>query len=206
MLDLPITFQEAMSHQGPTLAELFEVVIAFLRGRRDVVVFGAYAVNAYVESPRMTADIDLMSTNTDRLLPELCTLLHERFRIAARVRSVANGRGFRVYQLRKGEKNRHLVDVRSVDSLPSSRDIDGVSVVQPEELVILKLRSLVARRNTDKGLSDRLDLHRLLFAYPEFRDPRGPVYVLLDGATSDVLAMWHEILAEDIEPDDDDAY
>ena len=49
------------------LATIHEAVLEFLRGRDDVVVFGATAVNAYVEEPRMTQDIDLMSTRAEDL-------------------------------------------------------------------------------------------------------------------------------------------
>jgi hypothetical protein len=205
MLDLPVTFKEAMAQEKPTLAEVFEVILTHLRGRKDVAVFGAYAVNAYVEPPRMTADIDIMSTDADALLSSLCDLLRERFHIAVRVRSVANGRGFRIYQLRK-DQNRHLVDVRSVDALPTSQEIDGVMVVRPEDLVILKLQGLVARRNTDKGLSDRLDLHRMLLTYPEYRATSGPIFKRLHDATPEVRAAWVEILAERIDRANDDEY
>lgn len=40
------------------LATIQEAVPDFLRGRSDAVVFGAQAVNAYVDEPRMTQDID----------------------------------------------------------------------------------------------------------------------------------------------------
>lgn len=43
------------------LATIQESVLEFLRGRDDAVVFGAQAVNAYVQESRMTQDIDLLS-------------------------------------------------------------------------------------------------------------------------------------------------
>ena len=43
------------------LATIQDAVLDFLRGRKDAVVFGAQAVNAYVDEPRMTQDIDLLS-------------------------------------------------------------------------------------------------------------------------------------------------
>jgi hypothetical protein len=44
------------------LATIHQAVLEFLRGRDDAVVFGAQAVNAYVGEPRMSQDIDLVST------------------------------------------------------------------------------------------------------------------------------------------------
>ena len=50
-----------MSESLP-LATIQEAVLEFLRGRDDAVMFGAQAVNAYVPEPRMSQDIDLLST------------------------------------------------------------------------------------------------------------------------------------------------
>jgi hypothetical protein len=205
MLDLPVTFKESMTQEKPTLADVFDAVLVFLAGRQDVVVFGSFAVNAYAEPPRMTADIDMMSTNADRLLIELCEMLRDRFHVAVRVRSVAQGRGFRIYQLRKPE-NRHLIDVRSVDALPSNRRIGNVLVVQPEDLVVMKLKSFASRRHTDKGISDRLDIHRMLLTYPDFRTPGGPIDQRLQDADPRTLDAWSEIRSERIERADDDEY
>ena len=47
------------------LATLQHAVLEFLRGRDDVVVFGAQAGNAYVNEPRMTQDLDLLSTHAE---------------------------------------------------------------------------------------------------------------------------------------------
>ena len=57
------------------LATIHEAVLEFLRGRDDVVVFGATAVNAYVSEPRMTQDIDLMSTRARELAEDLSAYL-----------------------------------------------------------------------------------------------------------------------------------
>ena len=83
------------------LADVFRVVLAFVADRDDAVLFGAQAVNAYCEPPRMTGDIDLMSTRARLLAEDIRTLLAERFGIAVRVRDVAAREGFRIYQLRK---------------------------------------------------------------------------------------------------------
>jgi hypothetical protein len=48
-----LTFQEFAMREPLPLATLHEAVLEFVRGRDDVVVFGATAVNAYVSEPRM---------------------------------------------------------------------------------------------------------------------------------------------------------
>jgi len=42
-----------------TLGEIHSVVLNFLKGRVDSMVFGAQAVNLYVDEPRMTQDVYL---------------------------------------------------------------------------------------------------------------------------------------------------
>ncbi|MEO1403674.1 MAG: hypothetical protein AAFV72_20850, partial [Cyanobacteria bacterium J06635_1] len=73
------------------LATIQAAVLDFLRHRDDVVVFGAQAVNAWVNEPRMTQDIDLMSPRASELATEICALLSERFSIAVRIRDVKAG-------------------------------------------------------------------------------------------------------------------
>src|SRR5437762_4039269 len=92
------------------LAKIQEAILEFLRHRDDAVLFGAQAVNAYVDDPRMTQDIDILSPRAAELAEELRSHLGRTFGIAVRVRVVAEGKGFRVFQLRE-PKNRHLADV-----------------------------------------------------------------------------------------------
>jgi hypothetical protein len=49
-----ITFEEFATGEQLPLATIHEAVLDFLRGRNDVVVCGAQAVNAYVGEPRMS--------------------------------------------------------------------------------------------------------------------------------------------------------
>src|ERR1044072_5059042 len=123
-----LTFQEFAMREPLPLATVHEAVLEFVRGRDDVVVFGATAVNAYVSEPRMTQDIDLMSTRAAELAEELREYLNERFKIAVRVRLIGGGKVYRVFQIRK-EGNRHLVDVRPVTKLPNAELIEGVQVI-----------------------------------------------------------------------------
>jgi hypothetical protein len=62
-----LTFQEFIMSEALPLATIQEAVLEFLRGRDDVVVFGAQAVNAYVPEPRMSQDIDLLSPRAAEL-------------------------------------------------------------------------------------------------------------------------------------------
>ena len=61
------------------LATIQNAVLEFLRDREDAVVFGAQAVNAYVGDPRMTQDIDLLSTRAEDLAQELRDYLNKSF-------------------------------------------------------------------------------------------------------------------------------
>src|SRR5437773_10280263 len=129
-----LTFEEfAMREQLP-LATIHDAVLEFLRGRDDVVVFGAQAVNAYVSEPRMTQDIDLLSPRAEAFAQELREHLQQRFRIAVRVREVRERRGYRLFQVRKSG-NRHLVDVRPAATLPSAQRIGEVLVIAAADLV-----------------------------------------------------------------------
>src|ERR1044071_8268161 len=102
-----LTFQEFIMNEPLPLSTIQQAVLEFLRDRDDVVVFGAQAVNAYVSEPRMTQDIDLLSTRAAEFVQELRDHLSERFHIAVRVRQVGEGRGYRLFQVRKSG-NRHL--------------------------------------------------------------------------------------------------
>ena len=188
------------------LAMVQEAVLEFLRGRDDAAVFGAQAVNAYVDEPRMTQDVDILSTRAAELAEELRSLLHDRFRMAVRVRSVAQGVGYRLYQVRK-PKNRHLVDVRSVEALPACHRLQKVLILAPAELIGRKVLSMIGRPRTPKGLMDAADLRRLLLRFPELKTGEGAVSEALRsmGAPDEALDAWHALVAEEILPEDEDA-
>ncbi|MGB3200525.1 MAG: hypothetical protein WBA99_06465, partial [Nodosilinea sp.] len=56
-----LTFHEFAMGETLPLATLQAGVLEFLKQRDDAVLFGAQAVNAWVNEPRMTQDIDLLS-------------------------------------------------------------------------------------------------------------------------------------------------
>ena len=205
LFDAPLTFREFMSREEVPLASIFREAFELLATRDDAVLFGAQAVNAYCDPPRMTADLDVLSLDAAGLAEELRARLADRFRIAARVRVVEPGASYRVYQLRK-PRNRHLADLRQVERLPESRRIEGVRVAEPADLAAMKAISIDARRGREKGISDRLDLHRLLRAFPALRAEAGEVADRLraSSAPQSALATWREVVAERVEPDEDD--
>src|SRR5437660_1404300 len=123
-----LTFREFATREPLPLATIQNAVLEFLRGRDDAVVFGAQAVNAYVSEPRMTQAIDLLSPRAAELARELCEHLRQQFQIAVRVRQIGESRGYRLFPVRKSG-NRHLVDVRSVETLPSAQRIAQVLVI-----------------------------------------------------------------------------
>src|SRR2546430_10677376 len=200
-----LTFKEfAMREQLP-LATIHDAVLEFLRGRDDAVVFGAQAVNAYVDEPRMSQDIDLVSTRATELAEELREYLSERFHIAVRVRVIGAGKGYRLFQIQK-PRNRHLVDVRTAESLPHAERIEDVLVMSPPELIAHKVIAYHARRGQPKAGTDWRDLPMLLLTFPELKKEKSPVREALKslGAKEDVMTTWGEFVAQElIEPEDE---
>lgn len=187
------------------LATIQEAVLEFLRGRDDAVVFGAQAVNAYVPEPRMSQDIDLLSPRAAELAEELRTHLSDKFHVAVRVREVADGRGYRLYQIQK-TGNRHLVDIRLVAILPPSRRIAEVLVASPEELIALKVIAYHLRRGQPKSGTDWRDIAMLLLTFPELKQERGLVTERLkaENAGEEIMKLWKELVNQKIQTTDED--
>lgn len=187
------------------LATIHEAVLEFLRNRDDAALFGAQAVNAYVDEPRMTQDVDVLSTRAAGLAEELRAHLAATFTIAARVRAVADGKGFRVYQLRQ-PKNRHLVDVRQIAELPPTQLVAEVRVPTPEELIAQKVMAYTRRQGQPKGGTDLRDLLILLLAFPNLKSETGPVAQRLAASQADdeTLKIWRRFATTPIESDDSD--
>ena len=205
--DGALTFREFAMREPLPLATIHDAVLDFLRGRDDAALYGAQAVNAYVDEPRMTQDVDIMSTRGEALAEEIRRFLNERFKIATRIGTVRYGIGYRIYQVRK-PKNRHLVDVRPVDALPVTQRVDEVLVLAPPQLIAAKILSTLGRSKTAKGLVDGADLRRLLLQFPELKQRTGPVRECIDEAagTRDhqkAIDAWQSLVDEDIQPEDD---
>lgn len=197
--DGALKFREFIMREPLPLATIHDAVLEFLRGRTDVALYGAQAVNAYVDEPRMSQHVDLVSTAAADLAEELRASLNARFSIAVRVREAKEGIGYRIYQLRE-PKNRHLVDVRQIETLPSTQSIDEVQVLAPVELMCEKVLSMVGRPQTAKGLIDEADLRRLLLAFPELKTEEGTVRdrLLELGASREALDAWKKAAIQEI--------
>ena len=189
-------------HETLPLSKIQEAILELLQGREDAVLFGAQAVNAYVSEPRMTQDVDLLSTRAKELAEELRLFLSEKFHIAVRIREVAEGKGFRVYQLRS-EGNRHLVDLRAIESLPNTETIENIKVLSPVELIVSKVISYHSRRGNPKAGTDYRDLGMLLL---RFADLKEEVTKLLQAKNvgEAILETWVEIEHQDFQIEDED--
>ena len=204
--DGALTFREFAMREPLPLATVHDAVLEFLRGRDDAVLYGAQAVNAYVDEPRMTQSVDILSPRAAELAEEIRQHLNERFQIAVRVRKVREGLGYRIYQLQK-PKNRHLVDVRAVEQLPSAQRVEEVLVLRPPELIASKVMALISRHGKPKSGTDWRDLALLLLTFPELKTEEGPVaeHLRASGATETVLTAWQDLVSEEILPEDEDA-
>jgi hypothetical protein len=202
-----LTFHEFVMQEPVLLATVQKAVLEFLRDRDDAVVFGSQAVNAYVDEPRMTQDIDLLSTRAQELAQELKDHLSQEFHIAVRVREIGNGKGYRLFQLQKSG-NRHLVDLRPVLALPAAQHIDRIWVIAPPELLASKVIAFHQRRGKPKSGTDWRDIAMLLLKFPELKHSSGPVMDCLRevGADSAVLTVWQELVSQPIQPLDDDDF
>lgn len=195
-------------HEPLPLATIHDAVLEFLRGRDDAVVFGATAVNAYVDEPRMTQDIDIMSPRAAGLAEELCEYLNQKFHIAVCVRIIGEGKGYRLFQIQK-TGNRHLVDLRSVKTLPEAERIEDVLIISVTELIARKVISYQSRKGKPKAFSDMRDLAMLLLTFPELKTEQGAVSEALQtiGANEESINAWRELVKQELSlPDDEDEF
>jgi len=207
--DGALTFREFIMGEPLPLATIHQAVLEFLRGRDDAALFGAQAVNAYVDEARMTQDVDILSPRAADLAEEIRDYLHRRFGIAVRIRTVQEGAGYRIYQVRQ-PKNRHLVDVRFVHALPPHQRVEEVPVLTPVELIATKVLALARRQGRPKSGTDWRDLGMMLLTFPELKTDPGPVRdrleaVVAGGADAGVLEVWKDLVAQEILPEDEDA-
>ncbi|MBI2433485.1 MAG: hypothetical protein HYV26_11505 [Candidatus Hydrogenedentes bacterium] len=199
-----LTFQEFVMQEPLPITTVQQAVFRFLKGRDDVVMFGAHAVNAYVSEARMSQDVDIMAVNAKEIAEALRSFLAAEFHIAVRVRRVKEGIGYRIYQLRKPE-NRHLADIRNVERLPQSKLVDGVQVLTPELTIAGKVNASWQRRNHPKSDTDRRDIRYMLLAFPEWRKHPEKITVLLlaAGAAEGAIQLWNELAAGPLDAHDE---
>jgi hypothetical protein len=156
----------------------------------------------------MTQDVDILSPRAAELAKEVRSFLAQEFTIAVRLREVAGGKEFRIFQVRQ-PKNRHLVDVRKVESLPPTQMVAEVRVLTPEELIAQKVVSYTHRRGQPKGGTDWRDLAILLLTFPQLKSEKGEVANRLAANRADVAAMeeWRRLAASEIVvPEEDEGY
>jgi hypothetical protein len=203
-----LSAKEFLMREPLPLHEVHEAIFEFCRNREDVAIFGAQAVNLYVSHPRMTQDVDLLSSALTTTAEDLAANLGQRFHIAVRVRIIKEGRACRVYQVR-GEGPRHLADVR-ISDFPLSQitvEQDGLRYVSLPILVAMKVSAFTKRAHAPKGASDLADLRRLLLAHPELRnDTSVPEWIEKMNGDAQVLSTWCRLLEEPLTEDDEDAY
>ncbi len=197
-----LTFQEFVMHETLPLSKIHQAVFEFLQGRKDAVLFGAQAVNAYVSEPRMTQDVDLLSVRAKDFAEELRRSLSEMFHIAVRVREIGEGKGFRIYQTRK-EGNRHLVDVRQIENFPETETIEKIQILSPLELIVSKVISFQSRYGKPKSWTDRRDLAVLILRFPELKE-KVAANLRAKNVSEAILETWKEIENQDFEFEDED--
>ena len=108
-------------------------------------------MNAYVDESRMTQDVDILSP-ARRISPTNWHLSLATISDRGSGSDRGGRLGHRLYQLRK-PKNRHLVDVRSVNAVPPHQVVDNVLVVPPVDLIGQKVLSMVNRSGTAKRIN-----------------------------------------------------
>ena len=200
-----LTFQEFAMREPLPLSTIHNAVLEFLRGRNDVALFGAQAVNAYVAEPRMTQDIDILALDAAVIAENLKQYLSAEFHIAVRVRKLKSGQSFRLYQIQKSG-NRHLADIRQIEQLPPVNRIAGVPVLTPADLIASKVVSYYRRLGKPKAGTDWRDIAMLLLTFPELKSDAGPVHDSLQasGAEPELFDLWRELVATEIEMEDDE--
>lgn len=205
LIDTGLTFREIVMNDPLPKGTIQQAVVDFLDGRDDAALFGAMAVNAYVDERRMTEDVDIVSSRAKQLAEELKEHLCQLFQIAVRIGTVGDGVGYRLYQ-RAQPKNRHLVDLRSVEALPATERIDGVLVLTPANVIAGKVNAYHRRKGKPKAGTDWRDLAHLLLKFPELKTEEGPVKQQLEanGVEPEVLAIWRQLVAEEILPEEED--
>jgi hypothetical protein len=201
-----LTATEYTMREPLPLYRVHEAIFDFCRGRSELTIFGAQAVNIYVPEPRMTQDVDIFSPTPSETAEALATALNEAFHVAVRVREIAGGKAYRVYQLRS-EGNRHLADVRLTEfALDDATELEGIRYVSLPLMVAMKASALAKRKLAPKGATDLADVRRLLLAHPELRKAEGPVSDAIQriGAGEEVTRVWEELRNEPAVVDDDD--
>ncbi|MDQ3254758.1 MAG: hypothetical protein M3R15_12770, partial [Acidobacteriota bacterium] len=94
----------------------------------------------------------------------------------------------------------------AAEKLPPARRIAQVLVMEPADLIASKVVSYHQRRGKPKSGSDWRDLAMLLLTFPELKRDPGPVTDRLQagGADRAVMTVWAQLVASEIEPENED--
>src|SRR5205807_1249571 len=98
--DGPLTFREFMRRERLPLARVHDAVLDFLRGRGDCVLCGAHVVNAYVNTPRLSQDVDILSNSAAELAQGLRKFLKYKFKMKLKIDVRQAGLRFCLCQVR----------------------------------------------------------------------------------------------------------
>jgi hypothetical protein len=121
---------------------------------------------------------------------------------------IGEGKGYRLFQIQK-TGNRHLVDVRPVETLPDSNLIEDVLIISVTELIARKVISYHSRKGQPKAGTDWRDLAMLLLKFPELKTEEGTISETLRsiGANEESMNAWRELVEQEISlPDDEDEF
>ena len=93
-----------------------------------------------------------------------------------------------------------------VETLPSAQRIGEVLVIAPADLIAGKVIAYHQRRGRPKSGTDWRDLAMLLLTFPDLKQDTGAVRdrLLAAGADAPVLAVWEELVAQSIQPGDEE--
>src|SRR5690242_11496936 len=94
-----INFREIVTKELLPLNDIQHAVIEFLRGRKDVVLAGAQAVNVYVADARMSNDVDVFTTCAADFAEELRLHLSRRFHILIEAGEAISGHRYQLVEL-----------------------------------------------------------------------------------------------------------
>jgi predicted ATPase len=100
------------------------------------------------------------------------------------------------------------VDIRAVASLPAAQRLADVLVMAPAELIMSKVQAYYQRRGRPKSGTDWCDLALLFLTFPKLKHDPGPVRTCLEagGADPAVLAVWQELVTQEIQIEDEEAW
>jgi hypothetical protein len=135
-------------------------ILDFLDGRKDIVLWGAQAVNAYIDDPneqRYTHGVDIQAMDAGAVADAIKMRLETAFSLT--IKLVV---GKRFVSLWDKQGKRKLMDINRTEVLPPFIVIDGVQVITKEELIKGKQQSAASpHRNKLKKQQDLIDLARL---------------------------------------------